>query len=220
MKYKRLKLGALLMLGFGYMGLQAQTTATFTDSRDSNIYKTIKIGTQVWMAENLKYLPSVVGPAVGSDKTPYYYVHGYDGTNVADAKATTNYSIYGVLYNWEAAIASCPAGWHLPYDKEWDKLQAYLGQYPVGGKLKEAGITHWDSPNSVSTNESSFTALPGGSRGNGIFYDANGKTGAWWCAPIYNADLVPCRVMTSSASTVFQYNYTKELGYSVRCVKD
>ncbi len=105
---------------------------TFTDSRDGNVYKFVKIGTQTWMAENLAYLPSVVGSATGSETTPYYYVYGYDGTSVTAAKATSNYTTYGVLYNWPAAMGGfsssssnpsgvqgvCPAGWHLPSEAE------------------------------------------------------------------------------------------------------
>jgi len=100
---------------------------TFKDSRDGKIYKTVTIGEQTWMAENLAYLPRVVGPKTGSNTAPYYYVYGYDGTDVAAAKATKNYQIYGVLYNWPASMNGgassgtnpsdiqgvCPTGWHL-----------------------------------------------------------------------------------------------------------
>ena len=111
-----------------------------TDNRDGTHYKAVRIGNQVWMAENLKYLPSVVGPASGSPVIPHYYVYGYNGTVVADAKATSNYATYGVLYNWPAAMAGsspssdnpsgvqgiCPEGWHLPSHYEWWQLQDYL----------------------------------------------------------------------------------------------
>jgi uncharacterized protein (TIGR02145 family) len=113
---------------------------SFTDSRDGIVYKTVTIGEQVWMAENLAYLPSVVGPATESYTAPYYYVYGYDGTSVATAKATANYTTYGVLYNWPAAMAGaassdanpsnvkgiCPSGWHLPSDAEWTQMENYL----------------------------------------------------------------------------------------------
>jgi uncharacterized protein (TIGR02145 family) len=207
----------------------------FTDPRDGNHYNTVKIGNQIWMAENLKYLPSVVGPGTGSQTTPYYYVYGYDGTNITDAKATANYTTYGVLYNWSAAMNGaassttnpsgiqgvCPTGWHLPSDAEWTELTDYLGGTSVaGGKLKETGTTHWTSPNTGATNETGFTALPGGYRSvDGSFYDI-GYYGYWWSATESNATLAWYRFMYYISSTVIRYSNNKELGFSVRCVRD
>ncbi|NLA14914.1 MAG: hypothetical protein GX877_00035 [Bacteroidales bacterium] len=113
---------------------------SLTDERDDNVYKTIQIGDQIWMAENLKYLPSVVGPETSSLDDPCYYVYGYDGSDVATAKAESNYQTYGVLYNWPAAMdkaasstsnpsgvqGACPEGWHLPSHAEWTQLKDYL----------------------------------------------------------------------------------------------
>src|SRR5690554_404167 len=146
--------------------------STIKDARDNQTYRIVTIGSQTWMAENLKYLPSVVGPWTGSQTTPHYYVYGYNGTDVNVAKATDNYATYGVLYNWTAAMDGeassttnpsgvqgvCPAGWHLPSDAEWTELTDYLTS-DAGGKLKETGTTHWNSPNSRATNETGFTAL-------------------------------------------------------------
>jgi uncharacterized protein (TIGR02145 family) len=111
----------------------------FTDDRDGNTYKWVRIGDQDWMAENLKYLPSVAGTS-GSGTLPYYYVYGYSGTDVNEAKASVNYQNYGVLYNWVAAMngasssssnpsgvqGACPSGWHLPSDEEWTQLVDFL----------------------------------------------------------------------------------------------
>jgi len=97
----------------------------YTDHRDGNIYPTIQIGNQCWMAKNLAYLPSVVGASTESNTVAYYYVYGYNGTDVNAAKATTNYSTYGVLYNWTAASTACPSGWHLPTDAEQYTLENY-----------------------------------------------------------------------------------------------
>ncbi len=136
---------------------QTQAENTFTDARDGNVYKIIIIGNQVWMAENRKYLPSVFNSAPGSKTTPHYYVYGYNGRVVADAIATENYNIYGVLYNWLAAMIGStsnatnpsgvqgvyPTGWYLPGDTEWAELIGYLGgTNAAGGKLKETGTTH------------------------------------------------------------------------------
>ena len=131
---------SLLALVFIYSCTPQDAPNTFTDNRDGKVYKTVTIGEQVWMAENLAYLPSVVGPATISSSTAYYYVYDYNGTDVAAAKATDNYQTYGVLYNWPAAMAGaassdanpsgvqgvCPDGWHLPSDAEWTQLEEYL----------------------------------------------------------------------------------------------
>jgi len=197
------------------------TGNTFTDTRDGTEYKTVTIGGQVWMAENLKYLPSVVGPGTGSKTDPYYYVYGYDGTNVNAAKATANYATYGVLYNWEAAKAACPDGWHLPTDAEWTELTDYLGGESVaGGKLKETGTTHWYSPNTGATNEIGFTALPGGSRGSYGSFVNFGGLGFWWSATEGSTDTAWGRRMYYNGSYVFSYSYVEEAGLSVRCVRD
>jgi len=77
------------------------------------------------MAENLKYLPSVVGPYAASTSEPYYYVYGYYGNNVNDAKSTNNYQTYGVLYNWPASFDACPVGWQLPSDDECTTIRNF-----------------------------------------------------------------------------------------------
>src|SRR5690554_4554449 len=217
--------------------IEETTSGTFIDSRDGNEYNWVQIGDQVWMAKNLAYLPSVNMVADGSEDAAgsYYYVYGYDGTNVADAKATDNYATYGVLYNWTAAMDGeassttnpsgiqgvCPAGWHLPSDAEWTELTDYLGGTSVaGGKLKETGTTHWASPNTGATNETGFTALPGGYRyGNGNF-DYIGDNGNWWSATEDSTDTAWYRYMGFSYSDVYRLDYYKELGFSVRCLRD
>jgi len=227
--------------GTSYGSIMSFTTqegssgSTFTDPRDGKVYITVIIGDQEWMAENLKYLPSVVGPGTGSKTTPHYYVYGYNGTNVTDAKATANYNTYGVLYNWPAAMNGaassttnpsgvqgvCPDGWHLPSDAEWTELTDYLGgTSDAGRKLKETGTTHWNSPNTGATNETGFTALPGGYRhGNGAF-DLVGYVGYWWSATEYGADYAWYRLMRYSYSSVYRNDTDKELGFSVRCLRD
>ncbi len=136
---------------------------SFTDSRDGKVYNTVTIGEQVWMAENLAYLPIVVGPEAcslepGHEADKYYYVNGYNGTDVAAAKATTNYQTYGVLYNWPAAMNGatssdanpsgvqgiCPDGWHLPSDAEWMQLESFLAKngYNFDGSIS----SEWDDP--------------------------------------------------------------------------
>jgi len=206
---------------------------SFTDNRDGKSYTTVRIGLQCWMAENLKYLPSVVSSAIGSLSFSYYYVYGYAGSDVSLAEATTNYNIYGVLYNWQAAMAgstssssnpsgvqgACPAGWHLPSDAEWTQLTDYLGGANVaGGKLKATAF--WDSPNTDATNETGFTALPGGIRyTNGSFYYI-GVTGRWWSSTEDDTDFPLMLFIDYNGGGAISGDYNKAMGISVRCVKD
>ncbi len=208
--------------GTGYGRAISFTTRpnTFTDPRDSNIYHTVTIGNQVWMVENLRYLPSVVGPDTSSETTPYYYVYGYNGTSVTDAKANANYKSYGVLYNWVAAQTAVPAGWHLPTDAEWTQLTNYLGGENVaGGKLKETSTIHWISPNEGATNETGFTALPGGRCVYGTFIDLR-NDGVWWSASDYIYWCALAREMGYNYSNVNSHIYDREVGASVRCIRD
>ena len=204
----------------------------FIDPRDGTRYKTVKIGNQIWMAENLKYLPSVSPSSVGSVTDPLYYVYGYQGTDVLAAKATDNYKTYGVLYNWEAAKASCPKGWHLPSDTEYKTLEMYLGMTQAqanatswrgtdeGGKLKEAGTTHWISPNTGATNSSGFTALPAGSRiTDGSFLTIGSHT-YFWSSSASSSSLAWLRYLNTSYSTVYRGDIGKAYGFSVRCLRD
>jgi uncharacterized protein (TIGR02145 family) len=218
----------------------------FTDKRDGKHYNALKIGNQIWMAENLAYLPVVNKGADGSENAAgsYYYVYGYHGTNVTEAKATTNYAVYGVLYNWTAAMngatssqtnpsgvqGACPTGWHLPSDAEWTQLDGYLGGYSVaGGKLKETGTTHWQTPNTGATNESGFSALPGGYRFPNLTFVYVGIYGAWWSSTEYPVSSVEnpfnnvwlqCLGYGSREVGLTYMGFYKEYGFSIRCVRD
>lgn len=246
---KKQTLILLLLLGVGNLSAQIVLPAyhgthyndgitdcgTVTDY-DGNVYQTVVIGEQCWMAENLKYLPSVVGPGTGSNTTPYYYVYGYNGTDVTAAKATANYDTYGVLYNLAAALAGesssganasgvqgiCPDGWHLPSDAEWTELTEYLGgEYDAGGKLKETGTAHWNSPNTEATNETGFTALPGGV--SNPFFNTFQNIGNYWYAwssTEFSNNNYCCVALHYHTSNIDLYNTSKGLGLSVRCVKD
>lgn len=197
---------------------------TFTDPRDGNVYKYVKIGNQIWMAENLRYLPSVSDPGMISAEIPFYNVYGYSGTSLAGAKGSFNYRAYGVLYNWVAAKVACPVGWHLPTNEEWTQLINYVGDNPVaGGKLKETGIEHWHISYADVTNETGFTALPGGFRNfDGKFY-STGYRGYWWSATegdeLYSAWHIHLSYDAGGLG-MESLAYVKFAGISVRCVKD
>jgi len=198
------------------------TGGTVTDI-DGNVYNTVTIGTQVWMVENLKVthynngtaIPLVTdGTAWTSLTTPGYcwYNNNY----------VTYGSVYGALYNWYTVNTGnlCPAGWHVPTDAQWTILTDYLGGLSVaGGKLKETGTTHWAIPNTGATNESGFTALPGGWRGyDGSFHDIT-YTGYWWSAT-QNGTSAWERELYQGNTTVCRISNSKFAGCSVRCIKD
>ena len=153
-------------------------------SHEDYDYSTVQIGDQCWFSENCRYLPSVFPSSASSTTSPYYYVYGYEGVDVTAAQATSNYATYGVLYNWPAVITEgiCPSGWHIPSDVEFTQLTDFLGGESVaGGKMKEAGYDHWNSPNTGSTNSSGWTGLPGGYLYSGGF-GHKGSYGNWWSA--------------------------------------
>jgi uncharacterized protein (TIGR02145 family) len=140
-----------------------------------NNYRTITMGKQTWMAENLAWLPAVNTTDDGSLVKPKYYVYGYQGLDTRKAKTQTNYNLYGVLYNWRAARIACPEGWRLPSDYDWAILEKYLGMDAaeaaqpgwrhsgdVGCLLKEPGDSHWRVGVPALEKLSGFTALPGG----------------------------------------------------------
>jgi uncharacterized protein (TIGR02145 family) len=212
------------------LGISDLLNNGLTDVRDGNHYNVVKIGDQVWMAENLMYLPSVVGPGTGSEITPYFYVYDYDGTDVNAAKATANYTTYGVLYNWPAAMEACPDGWHLPSDAEWEQLAQYIsdqkGPYSkssddwqeVGKHLKET--SGWGSGGN-GTDDFGFSALPGGYREIPvIFFDAVGYYGYWWSSTECNSGYAWFRYLNYSPSDFSRYYISKDYGFSVRCVRD
>ena len=217
---------------------------------DGNIYKTVQIGNQLWMKENLKTTHYADGTAL------------IDGTGAGDISGdyTTKYcfayhdnesyvATHGRLYTWAAAMNGasgsetnpgevqgvCPDGWHLPGDDEWQELEMYIGltEREANGTywrginegliLRESGPSHWFSscPTYISgTNESGFTAIPGGSRlYNKSFVDLKGRAN-FWSATESLSSYAWCRRLYFNHADVYRYDDYKSRGYSVRCVKD
>ncbi|MFC2118092.1 FISUMP domain-containing protein, partial [Bacteroidota bacterium] len=196
------------------------TSKVVIDARDGNIYKTVNIGTQRWMAENMAWLPTVSYSETSLNFFPDYYVYGYEGTSVSAAKSSYAYEIYGVLYNWWAAKSACPSGWHLPSDEEWTILRDFLGD-KAGGKMKEKGTTHWYSPNRSATNSSGFNALPGGLRyDQTVGFDSLGFYAHFWSSNQIEAYSASSWRLIWSSSGFHQGNRHIGHGYSVRCLKD
>lgn len=179
---------------------QSQTTGTFTDSRDKKVYKTVTIGTQTWMAENLAY-KSESGCWIYGNKKNFLATYGY-------------------LYNWETAKTSCPKGWHLPGDDEWTMLTNLYGGGLYGGKLKESGTSHWKETSDNVTNESGFTALPGGYRMSDGSCGLLTDTGYWWSATEDSPGKISFWSVNCFQNIFKSHLSSGEYGYSVRCVRD
>ena len=190
---------------------QGQTVSDY----DGNVYQTVTIGDQVWLDENLKSL------------------HYSDGTMIPDVKAynnsSSNANLYGRLYTWDAAMngstqektqGACPDGWHIPSEGDWKTLAQHLGGFPVaGGKLKESGTEHWNSPNTDATNSSGFAALPAGEHDTekfqllneyAVLWSSSGGSGSW--ANYF--------YLAFDDAELHSNLYDKTFYYSVRCIKD
>lgn len=202
------------------------TPATILDF-ENNAYETVIIGDQTWMAENLNTTHFINGdvipstnPAtlnITSESTPKYQ-WSYGGDN-------GNSSIYGKQYTWYTVTDArnvCPTGWHIPTDAEWTTLVTTLGGYQIAAaRLKEHGTVHWLSPyNTDATNESCFTALPGGYRDvSGTFYLLQNDA-YMWSATESEAAKAWARTLNTSSSAVVRQGVVKGWGLSVRCLKD
>ena len=193
----------------------------FIDSRDGNIYRTVRIGNQEWMAENLKFLPNLASPGTNSHESSCHYVYEYYSVDINEAKSTDNYKSYGVLYNWVAAVEACPKGWHLPKYSELMELVDYLGGDNIAGsKLKKSGTAYWKEANTGFGKDIGFSALPGGvCLMNGTFYHL-GYYGFWWIAAEENEIFAWYMKMSIGFERVYSNYDRKEIGYSVRCVRD
>jgi uncharacterized protein (TIGR02145 family) len=203
---------------------------------DNNRYDIVTIGTQTWMAENLKttrYNDGAVIP-LGTDNGAW----GTASSNGDDAYCwydndTSSLITYGALYNWYSIDMSsngnknvCPIGWHIPTEGEWDILRDHLDPAAsgnnniAGSKMKEAGLAHWYSPNTGATNDSGFAGLPGGYRSNiGSFIDV-GINGTWWSSTVSSSSGAWFRFLSNSDDVVTRLGFNKGSGLSVRCLRD
>ncbi len=208
--------------------IEQEETNSLTDPRDGKEYRTEKIGNQIWMAENLAYLPQVDKANAFSTSDTHYFVYDYNGNDVAEAKKTLNFQKYGVLYNWTAAITACPDGWRLPTNDDWDKLAAYIAEEEysengitlrqdngswssVGNHLKEDGLNKYGfSGNYAGT--IIYTA------GYGFFSDLD-RFGYWWSndSRELTADFWK---ISSSGSWLNVDSDPKSKAFSVRCIKE
>jgi uncharacterized protein (TIGR02145 family) len=229
----RISAVSLLILSISLMHSCKKDEPTTVSDIDGNVYNTVTIGTQLWMAENLKttrYNDGTAIPNVTVDATWAASKKGaysdYDNTPV-------NSTTYGKLYNWYVVdnnaatkVASnggknvCPTSWHVPSDAEWTTLINFLGGEAVaGGKLKETGTIHWLAPNTEATNETGFTSLPGGYRKFNGFYAIDTCCYFWSSTNNYTAGSWS-RIMFYNGKDVYRGSFTKDVGFSVRCFRN
>jgi uncharacterized protein (TIGR02145 family) len=203
------------------------TYGTLSDI-EGKIYKTIVIGSQVWMAENLRTIkfndgtdiPLVTGNADWTNLLTPAYCWFADNESLYE-------NIYGAHYNWYAVSTGklCPAGWHIPLDSEWQIMADYLGGNSVAGaKIKEAGTNNWTTANEDATNESGFTALPSGLREtyDGTF-GGQGIMGGWWSGTSLDPSPLSaawCRWIHADTVVLVRAEIFKKDGFSVRCIKN
>ena len=211
--------------GTAYGNNNSFTTLSPVSDIDGNSYNTVRIDNQTWFNENLKTTHYANGDVIN------------DGTDAGDIREETepkywfaydnnlsNVNTYGRLYTWYAATDSrnvCPDGWHVGTGSEWTSLFEYLGGRDIaGGKLKETGTVHWFSPNTGATNETSFNALPGGSRYMDGNFVALGYTAKWWTSQ--STDDFSARQYSAryDVSNIYYFNNYMTNGNSLRCVED
>ena len=216
---------------------QGVVYGSLTDSRDNQVYKTVVIGSQTWMAQNLNYGTYISDGASGAVYQKGVQKFCYSNT---ESNCTTD----GGLYQWHTAMGFasscakgicasqisignhqgiCPAGWHVPKSTEWDALQTYLGGWAVAGskmKLNNTGSINWDDAKYNSGNSSGFSALPSGYRNNNGDFKFRRFDSFFWETTEYSDSLAYRRILYGSYSEFGHNDYYKANGFSLRCVRD
>jgi uncharacterized protein (TIGR02145 family) len=192
---------------------------------DGNVYHTITIGTQVWMAENLKTTKYNDGTEIPFivDTAAVWYELNAPGCCWYNDDASTK-DIIGVLYNWHAVNTGklCPNGWHIPTDEEWTILTDFLGGEKVaGGKMKATGTELWSSPNTGANNSSGLTVFPAGFRGKtGFIPHAVNSNALFWSSTAFDDVDAWTRYLLFDSEAVGRNNGGKYHGFSIRCLKN
>ncbi len=170
-----------------------------TDSRDGKVYKTVKIGTQTWLAENLSYKTTTGSFAFDLDES------------IAER--------YGRLYDWKTATTACPRGWHLPSNAEWNQLIEFLGGDSIAGSKVKAA-KGWMPTNAAGNNSSGFCGLGAGYRHDDCTFGSLGLNANFWSATPVDSTLVWGRNLNYMSEKVNLRKYSRTNFYSIRCVKD
>ena len=215
--------------GISYSAEEEVSTSdygTFIDNRDSRVYKWVEIGNQIWMAENLSYIPYLSS----TQNDTGIYVYNYISSSTIEAQLTKEFKTYGCLYGWKVALNICPEGWHLPNEDEWIEMNIAIGMPPEEAKkfdwrghyfdnfLKETGYEHWKGDDPGANNCTLFTALPSGYSDFPYFMRMGSETYFWSSSTsIYNQPYV--FGLQSSVDGIARTLFGG-VGHPVRCLKN
>ena len=201
-----------------------QKSATLVTDIDGNVYHIETIGSQMWMAENLKVIHYQNGDKIPNITDSIVWSNLSMGAYCSYDNDSSNVAVYGHLYNWYTVNDSrklCPMGWHVPSNAEWTILVDCVGSNSfVGGKMKEAGTTHWSSPNTGANNSCNFAALPCGTRGAYSNFGGLGSFTGWWSTWEDADGYAYYLLLQYSNADVLRYSGNKKIGFSVRCIQD
>ena len=225
-----------MLIGCGDDENPTGPVTTYVTDIDGNKYKTIQIGDQVWMAENLKVTHYRNGYPIPKVTDPAQWRFLTDGAYCEYENDSTNVAVYGRLYNWYVinnTSGLAPEGWHVPTNADWEQLEMSLGMSQEsadssgfrgddeGGKLKVSDTLYWHSPNEGATNSSGFSALPAGYRIYSDYYQSIEYTTYFWTASQDGLHAAMVRALHHYEARIFRGgNYLKTNGLSIRCVKD
>ena len=207
-----------------------KTYGSVTDI-DGNTYKTIQIGSQTWMAEDLKVTKYRNGSTIQNITDNTQWKNNTTGAYCSYSNNTSNDCPYGKLYNWYAVNSNnglCPTGWHVPTDVEWNNLINTLDPNAnggnnnniSGGKMKSTGTQYWLTPNTEATNSSGWSGLPGGSRSSDGSFNYIAKYATWWSSTENLTNGAWFRGLDYDIGDVLRDINNNKSGCSVRCIKD
>jgi uncharacterized protein (TIGR02145 family) len=202
---------------------------------DGNVYHTVVIGKQVWLQENLRTKKYRNGKSIAKNITKAQWSTDKSGACAVYDNDSIKENAFGLLYNWYA-IANpaglCPVGWHVPKDSEWNTMVKYLDDYAdttelkrvqseiAGGELKEIGYAHWTTPNTGATGTSNFLGYAGGNKSTDGKCNDVGAYGYWWTATASSAAEAYGRLLSYFNGNIDRFKTSKNLGFSVRCLKN
>ena len=220
--YLKMKLFTFsLFAAISFSNCHAQTSGGGVTDIDGNQYATVFIGSQEWMAENLRTSHYSNGNSISNVTDQSSWINLTSGSWCHYNNDSQYENPYGKLYNWYVANDSrnvCPNGWHVPSIVEWDTLVSFLGGEGVAGtKMKSTGTQYWPNPNN-GTNESGFNGLPGGNRSGNFL--ALGAWGYWWSSTEDTYNSAWLYSLYYSFATAIKHNPAKVFGYSIRCINN